>query len=62
MTHEWVCDKCSWALHVQVRGPTYLRDHKKVPAGDSVFVLTAVDAVFTDGAVPHISRYLPSVR
>lgn len=45
-----------------MRGPTYLKDKKKIAAGDSVFTLAAVDLVALPHAVDHIARYLPSIR
>ena len=45
-----------------VRGPTYMQDAKKVPAGLPMFELQGIELVKTDGAVNHISRYLAVVR
>lgn len=50
------------AAPFKVRGPTYLKDKKKIAAGDSVFTLAAVDLVALPHAVDHIARYLPSIR
>ena len=47
----------------KVRGPSYLKDKKKVEAGDSAFTLGSIDLVSVGStAVEHISRFLPSVR
>lgn len=44
-----------------VRGPTYLKDQKKMPAGLSQFVLAAMDVVEVPEPVMHVARFLPSV-
>ncbi|KAG2452092.1 hypothetical protein HYH02_003127 [Chlamydomonas schloesseri] len=49
----------------KVRGPTYLKDRKKIPAGNSRFVLGAMDVIAQPpGPTPHehVARFLPSVR
>jgi hypothetical protein len=46
----------------QVRGPTYLADRIKAPAGSSAYTLLAVDLVSTPTAVQHLARFLPSIR
>ncbi|KAG1680323.1 hypothetical protein FOA52_015413 [Chlamydomonas sp. UWO 241] len=46
----------------RVRGPTYLKDRKKVPAGLTAFTFGAMDVVTMPHAVTHIARYLPSIR
>ena len=47
-----------------VRGPTYLKDKKKIPAGLTAFTFGAMDVVNYpkgfDGQ--HVSRFLPSIR
>ena len=45
-----------------VRGPTYLKDRKKIPAGMAAFTLGAMDMVAIDSPVQHIARFLPSIR
>ncbi|GIM10649.1 hypothetical protein Vretimale_14246 [Volvox reticuliferus] len=58
-----------------VRGPTYLKDKKKILAGAPAFNLGGVELIelpppgtlvagqpSTTGVVPHICRFLPSVR
>lgn len=45
-----------------VRGPTYLKDRKKIPAGHTQFVFAAMDVVELPYAVEHVARFLPSVR
>ena len=45
-----------------VRGPTYLKDKKKVPAGMAAFTFGAMDMVSVPGAVEHVARFLPSIR
>ncbi|KAF5830177.1 hypothetical protein DUNSADRAFT_14931 [Dunaliella salina] len=45
-----------------VRGPTYLKDQKKMPAGLSQFVLAAMDVVEVPEPVMHVARFLPSIR
>jgi hypothetical protein len=49
-------------ITVQVRGPHYLSDRGKVPAGQRAYCLLAVDLVTTPTAVQHVARFLPSVR
>eukprot|EP00798_Chlamydomonas_sp_ICE-L_P012286 gene12286-15440_t len=46
-----------------VRGPTYLKDKKKVAGGRSIFTFAALD-ILTTGQKPveHIARYIPSIR
>ncbi|KAF6261931.1 hypothetical protein COO60DRAFT_1699518 [Scenedesmus sp. NREL 46B-D3] len=64
------CDPAVWSeLHApgkpslfQVRGPHYLTDRGKVPAGERAYCLLAVDLVTTPAAVLHVARFLPSVR
>lgn len=51
-----------WPQPFHVRGPTYLSDRAKVPAGSCAFTLLAVDLVSTSDAAHHIARFLPSVR
>uniref|UniRef100_A0A383VGR2 Protein ENHANCED DISEASE RESISTANCE 2 C-terminal domain-containing protein n=1 Tax=Tetradesmus obliquus TaxID=3088 RepID=A0A383VGR2_TETOB len=48
----------------KLRGPTYLSDGRKVPAGQPLFELLGMEVVDVGGPgpCPHISRYLPSVR
>ncbi|KXZ52674.1 hypothetical protein GPECTOR_9g720 [Gonium pectorale] len=48
-----------------VRGPTYLKDRKKVPAGRAAFGLGAMELVELPSAgasVEHVARYVPSIR
>ena len=45
-----------------VRGPTYLKDRKKIPAGMAAFTLGSVDMVSVKGPVEHVARFLPSIR
>jgi hypothetical protein len=45
-----------------VRGPTYLKDKKKVPAGIAAFTFGALDIFSIPEPIPHIARFLPSVR
>ena len=50
-------------LHaVQVRGPNYLRDKKKVPATEPLFSLAAVDLVECETGCFHIAQHLPSLK
>eukprot|EP00983_Pelagomonas_calceolata_P111976 1159839-Pelagomonas_calceolata.AAC.4 len=44
-----------------VRGPTYLKDQKKMPAGLSQFVMAAMDVVEVPEPIQHVARFLPSV-
>ncbi|KAG2483121.1 hypothetical protein HYH03_018011 [Edaphochlamys debaryana] len=50
----------------KIRGPTYLKDRKKIPAGFSRFVLASMDVVKSPMGqtqpTEHVARYLPSVR
>lgn len=46
----------------QVRGPTYLRDKKKVLADDPLFALAAVDLLEMEAPTFHIARFLPSLK
>ncbi|GAX83935.1 hypothetical protein CEUSTIGMA_g11359.t1 [Chlamydomonas eustigma] len=45
-----------------IRGPKYLNNRVKIPAGMSAFTLSAFDMVSLPHAVQHVARYLPSVR
>ncbi|KAG1665609.1 hypothetical protein FOA52_003256 [Chlamydomonas sp. UWO 241] len=45
-----------------VRGPTYLKDRRKVGAGLSAFTLASIDFFKVPHKVDHVARYLPSVR
>lgn len=45
-----------------IRGPNYLRDRKKIPAGTGRFRLLACDLAATPSVVSHVARFLPSVR
>lgn len=47
---------------LQVRGPNYLRDKKKVPASEPLFSLAAVDLVECETGCFHIAQYLPSLK
>ncbi|WIA14448.1 hypothetical protein OEZ85_002973 [Tetradesmus obliquus] len=65
-----LCNRAVWSeLHApgtpslfKVRGPNYLADRGKVPAGQRAYCLLAVDLVTTPTAVQHVARFLPSVR
>jgi Protein ENHANCED DISEASE RESISTANCE 2, C-terminal len=46
----------------RVRGLHYLRDKKKIPAGEPLFELAAMDIIMLDEPTMHIARYLHSVR
>mmetsp|Transcript_6312 Transcript_6312/g.13904 ORF Transcript_6312/g.13904 Transcript_6312/m.13904 type:complete len:915 (+) Transcript_6312:68-2812(+) len=45
-----------------VRGPTYLKDRKKLPAGQTVFTFASMDVVTLPHPVEHVARFLPAVR
>jgi len=45
-----------------VRGPTYLKDRKKIPAGFTAFTFGAMDVVTMPHPVEHVARYLRSIR
>lgn len=47
-----------------VRGPTYLKDRRKIPAGESVFCLSAVELLVLEKPEHrfHVARFIPSVR
>jgi hypothetical protein len=46
-----------------LRGANYLRDKKKIPAGEPVFTAGAADLVICpDGPTFHVARFLPSIR
>ena len=47
---------------LQVRGPNYLRDKKKIPASDPLFALAAVDLVECETGTFHIAQHLPSLK
>lgn len=55
------CRGLAWP-GLQVRGPTYLKDRKKIPAGDSRFVLGAMNVISLPEPTQHVARFLPSVR
>ncbi|PNH04824.1 hypothetical protein TSOC_008913, partial [Tetrabaena socialis] len=48
----------------KIRGPTYLKDRKKIPAGHSRFVLGALDVIRQPAGLTqpheHVARFLPS--
>ncbi|MEW5301210.1 MAG: hypothetical protein WDW36_004084 [Sanguina aurantia] len=46
----------------KVRGPTYLKDRKKIPAGEPQFILASMDMVELPGPVEHVARFIPAVR
>ncbi|KXZ50551.1 hypothetical protein GPECTOR_16g726 [Gonium pectorale] len=48
----------------KIRGPTYLKDRKKIPAGHTRFVLGSMDVIAQPPGpvVEHVARFLPSVR
>lgn len=50
------------AASVQVRGPNYLRDKKKILAHEPLFALAAVDLVECETGTFHIAQYLPSLK
>lgn len=66
------CDPRFWLeLHVpgadapfNVRGPTYLKDRRKIPAGTAAFCLSAVELLVLDKPENrfHVARFLPSIR
>jgi hypothetical protein len=41
-----------------VRGPSYLKDRKKVPAGLCQFTFAAMDVVELPGPVQHVARWV----
>jgi len=45
-----------------VRGPTYLKDKKKMPAGMSQFAFAAMDVIQIPCVTEHVARFLPSIR
>ncbi|GBF92229.1 hypothetical protein Rsub_05311 [Raphidocelis subcapitata] len=45
-----------------IRGPNYLKDRKKIPAGTPRFRLLACDLVSTPTVIGHVARFLPSIR
>lgn len=53
---------CPGESTFKIRGPNYLTDRAKIPAGEPVFELVAVDLLKLDDPVRHVARYLPSVR
>ena len=53
---------CPGAAGFKVRGPSYLADHRKVEAGDTVFSLASVDLVEVDAPTFNVSRFLPSIQ
>lgn len=53
---------CPGAAGFKVRGPTYLADHRKVEAGDTVFALASVDLVELDAPAFNVARFLPAIR
>lgn len=57
--HMWSCPGDAGFM---VRGPDYLRDRVKVPAGPPIFDLAAVDLLEVDQPVFHVARYLPSLK
>lgn len=50
------------AFPYMVRGPTYLKDRKKIPAGNCAFTFASMDMVVLPEAVEHVARFLPSIR
>ncbi|KFM23600.1 hypothetical protein F751_2859 [Auxenochlorella protothecoides] len=53
---------CPGDAGFKVRGPSYLADKRKVPAGPPVFELVAVDLLELEEPMLHVARHLPSVR
>ena len=53
---------CPGAAGFKVRGPTYLEDHRKVPAGEPMLSLAAVDLLHLDAPCFDVARHLASVR
>lgn len=53
---------CPGAAGFKVRGPTYLDDHRKVPAGEPMLSLAAVDLLHLDAPCFDVARHLASVR
>lgn len=47
---------------LQIRGPHYLVDKKKLPAAQPMFELVAVDLLQLEEPIMHICQYLPSIR
>ena len=45
-----------------MRGPTYLKDKKKIPAGQAMFVFGSMDVIEVPHPVEHVARFLPSIR
>lgn len=46
---------------LQVRGPTYLDDHRKIDAGEPMLSLAAVDLLDLDAPCFDVARFLPSI-
>ncbi|GIL85950.1 hypothetical protein Vretifemale_14471 [Volvox reticuliferus] len=48
----------------KIRGPTYLKDRKKIPAGFSKFILGSMDVIQQPpGALhEHVARFIPAIR
>jgi Protein ENHANCED DISEASE RESISTANCE 2, C-terminal len=53
---------CPGDAGFMVRGPDYLRDRVKVPAGPPIFDLATVDLLEVDQPVFHVARFLPSLK
>eukprot|EP00891_Asterochloris_glomerata_P006240 jgi/Astpho2/6240/fgenesh1_pg.00088_%23_51_t len=53
---------CPGAAGYKIRGPTYLRDKKKVMAEEPVFGLASVDLVELDAPTLHVAQHLPSIK
>ena len=45
-----------------MRGPNYLKDKKKIPAGEPIFTLAATDLLQVKKPTPHIAPFLPSLK
>ncbi|GLC71676.1 hypothetical protein PLESTF_001148300 [Pleodorina starrii] len=48
----------------KIRGPTYLKDRKKIPAGYTRFVLGSMDVIQQPPGVmhEHVARFIPAIR
>lgn len=60
------CDSAYWmcpgSADFKVRGPSYLKDRKKIPATEPMFELHSVDLVKVKQPTTHIARFLNSVQ
>ncbi|GLI71097.1 hypothetical protein VaNZ11_016166 [Volvox africanus] len=48
----------------KIRGPTYLKDRKKIPAGFSKFILGSMDVIQQPPGTlhEHVARFIPAIR